>query len=374
MSGRGSSQTRNYSYDERPCPPGTYCREGLVYDCPAGRFGKREASDDAECDGPCAAGRYCPDERRTDPYGFECGDVTKICPLGSSQPQLARSEGWYTVGGVDDATRTHEVRCEPGGWCSNSRRFLCTRGSYGDEYGFSSPSQCKNSTPGYYIPSDGAGRGDAVPCGAHTLYCPDYGMNKPLPVQPGYYSVGGDDGTKRTGVRIAPPGTYAEDARLFACPAGRYGARKGSIDPQCDGYCKAGYYCDAGSTRPTMRACGGPEYICPRRGLMNPMRISEGYYTTIALNPSDDGAFSDPCPPGRWRNATETKDYTLKTPSKHDGVSRASYPECQLCPSGTFKQVNGDSLSLCRPCDNMTMVTRTDRVACNVYESRAAAL
>ena len=33
-------------------------------------------------------------------------------------------------------------------------------------------------------------------------------------------------------------------------------------------------------------------------GLMNPMRISEGYYTTIALNPSDDGAFSDPCPPG----------------------------------------------------------------------------
>ena len=97
---------------------------------------------------------------------------------------------------------------------------------------------------------------------------------------------------------------------------------------------------------------------------MNPMRISEGYYTTIALNPSDDGAFSDPCPPGRWRNASETKDYTLKTPSRHDDVSRASYPECQLCPSGTFKQVNGDSISLCRPCDNVTMTDEEDRVAC----------
>ena len=43
-------------------------------------------------------------------------------------------------------------------------------------------------------------------------------------------------------------------------------------------------------------------------------RISEGYYTTIALNPSNDGAYSDPCPRAVEERHGD-KGPPLKTPS-----------------------------------------------------------
>ena len=82
---------------------------------------------------------------------------------------------------------THEW-CEPGAGVELAK--VPVHEDYGDEHGFSSPSQCKNSTSLYW--PDGAVRGDAAP--RPHLYV--LSMAQPLPVQPGYYSVGGDDGTE----------------------------------------------------------------------------------------------------------------------------------------------------------------------------------
>jgi hypothetical protein len=43
-----------------PCPSGSYCRDGEVHPCPAGRFGCAERLGDADCNGPCSAGFFCP--------------------------------------------------------------------------------------------------------------------------------------------------------------------------------------------------------------------------------------------------------------------------------------------------------------------------
>lgn len=43
-----------------PCHPGSYCVNGVISDCPAGRFGAVERLSDAGCSGPCRRGHYCP--------------------------------------------------------------------------------------------------------------------------------------------------------------------------------------------------------------------------------------------------------------------------------------------------------------------------
>lgn len=43
-----------------PCPLGSYCSQGQVFDCPRGRFGNETGLTSAQCSGPCQAGFYCP--------------------------------------------------------------------------------------------------------------------------------------------------------------------------------------------------------------------------------------------------------------------------------------------------------------------------
>ena len=54
----GNSRTTRFA--QQPCSPGTYCINGVVYDCPAGRFGITSRLASPECSGPCAVGHYCP--------------------------------------------------------------------------------------------------------------------------------------------------------------------------------------------------------------------------------------------------------------------------------------------------------------------------
>jgi len=171
-------RTRNYSVGQAPCGPGTYCDGGLARACPAGRYGDAAMETDPRCAGPCAAGRYCAEPRRTRPEGAPCGDATVFCPLGSTAPQPVR-DGWYAVGGAGDAVRVAEARCEPGGYCASGARELCGAGTFNPAYGATSAAACGNATPGYYVPSRGAVRGDAVPCGGDALLCPDAGMVAP---------------------------------------------------------------------------------------------------------------------------------------------------------------------------------------------------
>ena len=52
-----SPATRNGTL---PCVSGSYCVNGTMLPCPAGRFGCADRLGDPLCNGPCTAGFYCP--------------------------------------------------------------------------------------------------------------------------------------------------------------------------------------------------------------------------------------------------------------------------------------------------------------------------
>ena len=54
---QGTSSTRS---EVEECSMGTYCIEGIIRDCPAGRYGAHTKVFDSACTGPCRKGFYCP--------------------------------------------------------------------------------------------------------------------------------------------------------------------------------------------------------------------------------------------------------------------------------------------------------------------------
>jgi len=52
--------TRTTRWAQKVCPMGSYCVDGVVYDCPAGRYGGGDRLTTPDCTGPCAKGYYCP--------------------------------------------------------------------------------------------------------------------------------------------------------------------------------------------------------------------------------------------------------------------------------------------------------------------------
>lgn len=67
----GNATTRT---DQMKCPRGSYCVNGVIRDCPAGRFGRTERLSSPFCSGLCQRGHYCPtaSESRTE----------RLCPIG----------------------------------------------------------------------------------------------------------------------------------------------------------------------------------------------------------------------------------------------------------------------------------------------------
>ena len=106
------------------CPSASFCRDGVRSLCPAGRFGCSDRFSDPGCNGPCAAGHYCPPGTSSN-QKFACGGTadavdaaTVYCPEGVGAP-LPVGEGNYSVGSDEAAPhkRTAQERCEPGTYC-----------------------------------------------------------------------------------------------------------------------------------------------------------------------------------------------------------------------------------------------------------------
>lgn len=383
------------------CEPGFYCLpDGIRHLCPRGRYGSRSGLSERDCDGVCEAGYYCP-EGSTSPQQNKCGSVDMFCPTGSHFPQPV-TQGYYTVNTqgldqnvpqlewADPLTRTAERRCEPRYYCSGGIKKMCKAGAYGSEYGLTNETCSGLCSPGFYCPV-GSLSATEIPCGEPGKYCPGYGNWKPTDVSPGYYSIGGanqstnsqaanshasfDPSVTRTGQALAPIGHYAMGGILRTCKAGYFGASEGMTSPDCSGPCTIpGYYCPTGSTSPVMRKCGGDGFICPS-GSVAPLRVPQGFYTA-------DYAVQE-CKPGYFRNWSLSIDATLPTDafytnSKNESfriehqkelqvsiagsvvVTSKSIPSCQLCPNGTFKNVVGDSYSLCRSCGSPSVAQSTE--------------
>lgn len=333
---------------EMICAPGQYGAEhGLATkecspDCePLGAPNGTSSAGSQYCNiRKCSAGYICP-AGSTSPKQVECGGSNVYCPPGSVI-QTPVDVGYYTVdingdysifdtiyptNGTKFATkaknpitpdittkiRVTQILCEPGYYCQYGSKYKCPRGSYGGEFGQSSPVCSGPCLSGFYCHT-GSSEPRQNKCGeGPDVYCP-MGSYGPTFVPPGYYSINGTITTRSAimkcnpgsycinGIsRLCPPGLYSKlgsptedcdgpcdpgyycpegsiSAQQISCPPGRFGVA-GMIDSMCTGACMKGYYCPATSTTPYQNECGGEYVYCPQ-GSGAPTPVSGGYYST----------------------------------------------------------------------------------------------
>src|SRR5687767_1429781 len=60
---------------------------------------------------------------------YECGGSSVYCPSGSSNP-LPVPNGYYSIGGLNDRTRTSIQICDVGAICSNGIKTICPSGTF----------------------------------------------------------------------------------------------------------------------------------------------------------------------------------------------------------------------------------------------------
>lgn len=80
---------------QKIAPRAYYALNGLLFTCPAGRYGVKEGEDNPLCTGECTRGFYCPD-RSISPFMYPCGSDNVFCPPGSVAP-IAVHTGFYTT-------------------------------------------------------------------------------------------------------------------------------------------------------------------------------------------------------------------------------------------------------------------------------------
>lgn len=216
-----------------------------------------------------------------------------ICYTASSLP-VTVSPGFYSVGG-SNATRVHQLVCEPGYFCADGVKYQCPEGTFGATSGLRDASCSGMCAAGYYCPSYPglpSVRATQLECGSSTVYCPVGTGNKPTAVQRGFYTVGAGDGsgdaknTTRTAQQLCPKGFYCRRGIVIRCPDGTYGDSEGLSDPYCNGWCPAGYACPTGTADYQLGACPPGTYatkgstVC----IECPSRKDNGAYLDTVLS------------------------------------------------------------------------------------------
>ena len=161
------------------------------------------------------------------------------------------------------------------------------------------------------------------------MYCPQ-GSSAPVPVAPGYVSVGSVN--QRSNQTLCPQGFYCTLGIPKPCPPGTYGDVLGLSSSVCAGNCPDGKVLHTRITcvkvSSVLRMCACPGYSC---------------------NAGSVNATAEPCVPGHYCVAGIDRRWPAGsyTPSYY-GADVAS---CLLCPAGRFSTVVGsDTVSSCAPC------------------------
>ena len=90
---RGGNRTTRF--DQLLCPPGSYCVDGRIFDCPAGTYGRSSGLQSKECTGLCQKGHFCPvgSTSMTEHlcpagrFGRDEGLGSELCSGACSQPR-----------------------------------------------------------------------------------------------------------------------------------------------------------------------------------------------------------------------------------------------------------------------------------------------
>ncbi|KAL8273754.1 hypothetical protein Esti_002354 [Eimeria stiedai] len=380
LSAENWSTVGKTAYGGIPCPPGHYCPAGTTEPepCPSGSVRQDNLGRwESDCS-ICPSGFYCPSLSLT-PKACPIGH---FCPLGSTEPTPCfagtfnpHEEGGDTsaclvcirgyicaVEGLGDLDSDHQ--CSAGHYCLEGSQspIPCPPGTYTEERGGTSESECSLCPAGAYCPEEGSAKpgptcpeghvcpaGTAVPrkclqgtwCPAGSgvaqqcppgavcppgsvapkpcplgSYCPS-DVSEPIKCPAGYMGSQdrSDTTTLESGCTICPKGTFTSKAGMTECSpcTPGYVCHEGCnsafpTDKERDnGFrCAPGTYCPKGSTE---------EILCPA-----------GTYGLQAAASSVDGCF--PCSPGTY-NPDEGQTGCLLCGATATSHSRATTCYCK---------------------------------------------
>jgi hypothetical protein len=261
-------------------PVGSFAQNGILYLCPAGRYGASQGMHTSACSGVCSRGYFCP-AGSLSPFMRACGGDDLICPPASIAP-IAVASGYYT-------TDFWSEGCKPGTW----RNWTGLSKDATRKFPFPIPT--KNLVPDCELCPDGtykAHLGDSVdlclPCplddswsSDDRLTCTCYRQQGGWPVDPDtevlYFNLTSgichaaqprlvmktpalpsDLNTSITRYQEFPcrPGSYCAGGVMRDCGAGRYGPLTREVRPMCEATCPDGYYCPAGTAGRFSNPCG----------------------------------------------------------------------------------------------------------------------
>lgn len=304
----GNQSTRE---SQSIAPPGSFAKAGVLYLCPAGRYGAVYGMSSSACSGVCARGYYCP-AGSISPFMRVCGGDDVICPTGSIAP-VSVASGFYT-------TDFWSEGCKPGTW----RNWTGLSKDVTKRIPFPIPTKksvpdCEQCPTGRYK----AHRGDdfelCLSCPLDDSSSTEDGMTcecyrqlggAPVPDDEVLYfniSTGvcasvsprsvmkypaqlADQNTSTTRYHEFPcqPGSYCVSGVMRRCPGGRYGTQVRETRSTCQGACPPGYYCPEGTVGQYSNPCGGVGVFCPE-GSAAPIYVKIGYYSiNVGFNPEYD--------------------------------------------------------------------------------------
>ena len=125
--------------------------------------------------------------------------------------------------------------CAKGYYCpaaSTSSTFTpCPAGRYRDTTGATAESDCTLCTAGHACSV--SAMTEPSPCGSSNFYQADTGQTSCDTVSAGYYTSGGDSSATRTGQTLCEPGFYCNLGQRNQCPLGTYGSNSGETSALC---------------------------------------------------------------------------------------------------------------------------------------------
>lgn len=320
--------------------------------CPAGTSSLASGQTSLSTCTGCARGTYCP---AGSPVGQTC-PAQYYCPANT---------GDYNV-------------------------FPCPPGSFSDQAGLFSASQCTNCTAGYFCPGGGSPK---LPCIAGTYNSQIRGTSPTscLPCEAGYACPSSATfevtvlctkgyfcplGSDASNANPCPVGTYSDATNLVSqsgclvCPAGYSCALASTTASLYE--CKIGHYCPSGTAHGQELACPAgtfsnvtmlqsaaqcrpcpPGSYCLGGGSVVSGPCSAGYFCP----PQTSTATQFPCPAGTYSPATNLHDVTQCL-----DCSPGSYcPQASIaqipCPAGTYTSVKntqnskiGNGYPYCQSC------------------------